>query len=119
MYLVGNTIQHVEACKAMGKLDIPAWKSAPVRPLLCPDGCHLALFVHDRRFIPFDPTLFLPGRTSNNIGDALTPDSIVLCLSLDFTAPPREHNVGFCTYDFSGHAVFYFRMNVYMSLCCC
>ena len=52
MYLVGITIQHAEACKAMGILIIPAWKSAPVWPLLYPDGCHLASFVHDCRFIP-------------------------------------------------------------------
>ena len=98
IYLVSHTIQHAEDCKAMGTLLLPAWKSVPVWPLLCPDGCHLAPFVHDCRFIPFEPSLFLPGKSSNNIGDALTPDSIVLCLWLDFTAPPREHNVGFCIY---------------------
>ena len=40
--------------------------------------------------VPFQPDLFIPGKSGNSIGEALTPDSVVLCLWLDFTIPPRD-----------------------------
>lgn len=53
----------------MGSLVVPAWKSAPFWPLICPDGVHLAPFIHNWVCIPFQPTIFIPGKSGNNIGD--------------------------------------------------
>ena len=52
--------------------------------------------------MPFQPDLFIPGKSGNNIGEALTLDSVVLCLWLDFTIPPRDYISGFCVRDLSG-----------------
>ena len=46
VHLVGRTVKHAKKCKAVGSLLVPMWKSAYFWPLLCPDGCHLAPFVH-------------------------------------------------------------------------
>ena len=102
VHLVGRVLRHAQHCSAMGSLLVPAWKSASFWPLLCPDGQYLAPFVHQWMFIPFDSSIILPGKSGNSIGSAMTPDSIIMCLWLDFAAPPREHNFGFCTWDFSG-----------------
>ena len=53
--LIGRVLRHAEACNAMGSL-VPVWKSAPFWPLLCPDGSHLASFVHQWVCTPFQPT---------------------------------------------------------------
>ena len=95
-------LQHAKVCKAMGTPIVPAWKSASYWPLLCPDGSHLAQFVHECMLIPYFEALFLHGKSGNNIGDSLKSDSIVLCLWLDFSAPPRIGNyVFFCSKDFT------------------
>ena len=91
LHLVGRAIRHAKACNAMGSLLVPAWKSAPFWPLLCPDGNHLAPFIHQWMFFPFTYELFLPGKSGNNIGEALTADTIIMCLWLDFSIPPRDH----------------------------
>ena len=46
LYLVCRTISHALSCQAKGTLIVPAWKSAPYWPIICPDGRHLAGFVH-------------------------------------------------------------------------
>ena len=51
VHLVGRTVKHAKECKAVGSLLVPMWKSAYFWPLLCPDGCHLAPFVHQCMFI--------------------------------------------------------------------
>ena len=102
MHLVNRTLRHVEVCKAMGTLIVPAWKSASYWPLLCADGYHLAPFVHECMLISYFETLFLYGKSGNSIGDSLNSDSIILCLWLDFSAPPRVCNFGVCTKDFTG-----------------
>ena len=102
LHLVDRTIRHAQVCNAVGSLLVPAWKSAPFWPLLCPDGTHLAPFIHQWLFFPFTHELFVPGRSGNNIGEALTSDTVVMCLWLDFSIPPRNHAFGFCTSDFSG-----------------
>ena len=102
VHLVVRTLRHAEACKATGTLVVPAWKSASFWPLLCPDGCHLAPFVHQCIFMPFEPYMFISSKSGNNTGDALTSDSVIMCLWLDFSAPPRSYDIGFCTKAFSG-----------------
>ena len=45
--LVSCMLWHAEVCMAMhGYFIVPAQKSALYWPLLCPDGCHLAPFIH-------------------------------------------------------------------------
>ena len=44
-YLVCRCISHASFCQANGTLVVPAWKSAPYWPVICPDGRHLAKFV--------------------------------------------------------------------------
>ena len=102
IYLIGQVLRHAEICSAMGSLVVPAWKSAPFWPLICPDGIHLAPFIHDWVCIPFQPTVFIPEKSSNNIGHAMAQDSVVLWLWVDFTTSPRDHICGFCTKDFTG-----------------
>jgi hypothetical protein len=46
VHLVSRVLRHAEECKTMGTLVVPAWKSASYWLLLCPDGSHLAPFVH-------------------------------------------------------------------------
>ena len=99
--LVGRVLKRAEVCKATGSI-VPAWKSAPFWPLLYPDGIHLAPFVHHWVYIPFQPSMFVRGKNGNNIGDAFTPDTVILCLWLDFTTSPRDHVSGFCTRNFAG-----------------
>ncbi len=53
-------------------------------------------------FIFYFATLFLHGRSGNNIGEALNSDSIILCLWIDFSRPPRGYSCGFCTKDVTG-----------------
>ena len=105
IHLVARTLRHAEECKAVGTRLVSAWKSAHFWPLLCPDGLHLAPFVHQYMFIPFHSCLFIPGISGGNIGEALTSDSIIMCLWLEFTISPWEQNNGFCTKQFSGICV--------------
>ena len=100
--LVGRILRHAEICHAVGSLVVPAWKSASFWPLLCLDGSRLAPFIHQWLYIPFQPTMFITGKSGHNIGDALTLDSVILCLYLDFSSPPRAYPNGFCTRDFTG-----------------
>ena len=47
--------------------------------------------------------VFLHGKSGNNIGEALNSDSIILCLGIDFSRPPRGHSCGLCTKDLLVH----------------
>ena len=102
IYLICQVLRHAEICSAMGSLIVPAWRSAPFWPLICPDGVHLSPFIHNWVCIPFQPTIFVPGKSGNNIGDTMTSDSVMLCLWVDFTTSPRDYICGFCTKDFTG-----------------
>ena len=63
IYLISRVLRHAEICSAMGSLVVPAWRSAPFWPLICPDGVHLSPFIHDWVCIPFQPTIFVPVAT--------------------------------------------------------
>ena len=67
LHLVCRVVGHARECQAKGTLVVPLWKSAPFWPLLCPDGRHLASFIHGWCALSFYPGLFLPG-LSGNIG---------------------------------------------------
>ena len=101
-HLIARTVRHAHECKAFGSLLVPMWTSAYFWPILCPDGCHLAPFVHQCMFLQYQPGVFLPGKSGSNIGDSLTKDSIILALWLDFTIAPREQTDDFCIKQFFG-----------------
>ena len=96
LHLVCRTIRHAAECKAKGTLVVPAWDSAPFWPILCPDGHHLAPFIHLWWATSYYPGLFLPGRSGNNLGDALYADSLILAMFVDFSIQPRVDKLGFC-----------------------
>ena len=97
VYLVCRTIRHAQSCCSMGTLVCPRWESAPFWPLICPDGVHLADFVHDWCEIPFYSGLTIPGRSGGNIGSSLQLDSTWLALRIDFSVPRRQNKLLFCT----------------------
>ena len=97
LHLICRTIRHASQCRAKGTMIIPAWKSAPFWPIICPDGQHLAPFIHQWWPLEFYPTMFQDGRGGSNLGNALNPDCIVLVLFIDFSVPLRLNNCGFCT----------------------
>ena len=103
--LIGRAIQHAKACNAKGTLAFPAWKSAYYWPIICPDGCHLATYIHKWCYQAFSPELLIAGRSGCSIGDALTADAVFMFVWFDFSVPPRSFKHGFCTVDFfgSGH----------------
>ena len=102
LYLVCRTISHALSCQAKGTLVVPAWKSAPYWPVICPDGRHLAGFIHLWWPIEFYQGLFQDGRSNCNVGNSLTDGTIILALFIDFTAAPRLTHCGFCTLNESG-----------------
>ena len=101
-HLVSRAICHARACNAHGTLFVPIWKSAPFWPLLCPDGRHLAPFVHAWHVFSYRVGMFLPGRSGSNIGDSLNSETKLLAVYIDFSRTARLYNIGFCLSDTSG-----------------
>ena len=99
LYLVTRALKHAEHCKAKGTLVVPLWKSAVFWPVVCPDGVHLAPFVHAWFTQPYYEGLLQVSRSGANLGDSLTVDSILLFIYLDFCHPPRSCLSGFCLAD--------------------
>ena len=99
LYLVCRTIYHALSCQAKGTPTVPAWKSAPYWPIICPDGWHLASFIHLWWPIEFYQGLFQDGRSSCNVGNSLTDGTIILALFIDFTVAPRLTHCGFCAFN--------------------
>ena len=60
------------------------WKSTPFWPLLCPDGRHLAPFMHAYHAFPYQVGMLRPGHSGNNIGDSLVAESSLLVIYCDF-----------------------------------
>ena len=75
------------------------WKSAAFWPLLCPDGIHLAHFVHAWYAQPYYEGAILAGCSGGNLGDSLTCDSILLFVYVDFARPARLSHSDFCLTD--------------------
>ena len=96
LFLIPRALKHAEHCKAMGTLVAPLWRSAVFWPLLCPDGVHLAPFVHAWFTQPYYDGLIEGGRSGSSLGDSLTDDSMLLFIYFDFSSPPRSTLSGFC-----------------------
>ena len=97
-----RVIKHGRLCRATGTLVVPAWKSAPYWPVLCPDGTHFADFIHHWEKVHFYPQLLRDGRSGNNIGNAMNTETLILVLFIDLPG-----HVGIL------NLVFVFIMNVY------
>ena len=95
LYLVCRTISHASNCKAKGTLIVSMWKSSPFWPILCPDGEHLAPFVHAWWSASAYPDMFQRGHSGSSLGDTLNADSWVLALFIDLSIRPRPNNLGF------------------------
>ena len=50
--LVCRLLCHAKICHCSGTLVVPAWKSSPFWPILCPDGNGFALFVQGVVVLP-------------------------------------------------------------------
>ena len=84
--LVSRVLCHAQACSATGTLIVPLWKSATFWPKICPDGHHLAPFVHAWYVFPFYKGLFQASLCGGNLGDA---NSKILAILFDFTSHVR------------------------------
>ena len=58
LHLICRTIHHDTQCRAKDTFIIPAWKSAPFWPVICPDSRHLAPFVHQWWTLQFYLSMF-------------------------------------------------------------
>ena len=76
-----RVIRHAEACHANGTIVVPYWKSAPIWPLLCPDGIEYASFVVDVRMVP---ARTLQGRSGGNLFGKYGPKNYLLALRIGF-----------------------------------
>ena len=63
--------------------------------LVCPDGRHLANFIHSWFGFKFYDCMFLPGLWGGNVGDSMTNDSVILALQFDFSVPVGTLMLGF------------------------
>ena len=99
LHLISRVLKHAEHCHALGTLVVPLWKSAVFWPLLCPDGIHLAPFIHAWFLQPYYDGLLQAGRSGANLGDSLTDESMLLLLTFDFTRQFRSSHFGFCLSD--------------------
>ena len=86
-------------CEATGTIVVPAWKSAPYWPVLCPDGTHFADFIHHWEKVHFYPQLLHDGHSGNNTGNAMNTEMLILALFTDFTRPPRNFKSDFCIHS--------------------
>ena len=64
---ISRVITHMRACKAVGTLVIPIWKSSYFWVLLCEDGKHWNEFVHDWVILPKYKHLFIRGNAKNHV----------------------------------------------------
>ena len=64
---ISRVITHMRACKALGTLVIPLWKSSYFWILLCDDGKHWNAFVHVWVILPKFGHLFIRGKAKNHV----------------------------------------------------
>ena len=89
LHLVIRVIKHARACSAVGTLVVPAWKSAPFWPVICPDGIHFASFIHQWEVVKYYDGMCSEGRSGHNIGSAFDGTTLILVLHFKFCKSPR------------------------------
>ena len=96
---ISRVIAHAGACKAVGVLVIPVWKSLYFWLLLCEDGKHWNAFVRDWVILPKFKNLFIKGKAKNHLFGSKVLSFSVVALRLNFKQPQRQLFSGFCTAD--------------------
>lgn len=99
MSQISRVIAHAGACKAVGILVIPVWKSSYFWLLLCEDGKHWNAFVRDWVILPKFKNLFIKDKAKNHLFGSKVLSFSVVNLRLNFKQPRRQLFSGFCTAD--------------------
>ena len=89
----------MRACKAVGTLVIPLWKSSYFWILLCDDGKHWNAFVHDWVILPKFGHLFFRGKAKNHVFGSKDLSFSVVALRLNFVQPRAQSVLCFCTVE--------------------
>ena len=97
--LISRVIAHSRACKAVGTLVVPMWKSSHFWALLCDDGKHWNAFVHDWVTLPKSKNLFIRGKAKNHLFGSKDLSFRVVALRLNFRQSGTQSLLGFCTVD--------------------
>ena len=90
----------MRACKAVGTLVIPLWKSSYFWFLLCDDGKHWNAFVHNWVILPKFGHLFVRGKAKNHVfGSKDLSFNSVVALRQNFVQPRAQSVLCFCTVE--------------------
>ena len=87
---ISRVITHTRACKAVGTLVIPIWKSSYFWVLLYDDGKHWNEFVHDWVILPKYKHLFIRGNAKNHVFGSKDLSFTVIALRLNFKQPRTQ-----------------------------
>ena len=93
---ISRVITDMRACKAVGTLVIPMWKSSYFWVLLCDDGKHWNEFAHDWVILPKYKHLFIRGKAKNHVFGSKNLSFNVIALRLNFKKPTTQSFSGFC-----------------------
>ena len=98
---ISRVITHMRACKAVGTLLIPLWKSSYFWMLVRDDGKHWNAFVHDWVILPKFGHLFIRGKAKNHVFGSKDLSFSVVALRLNFVQPRAQSVLCFCTARFA------------------
>ena len=101
---ISRVIFHARACKAVGTLVIPMWKSSYFWVLLRDDGNHWNAFVHYWITLPRFKHLFIRGRAKNRHNGSKDLSFSVVALRLNFKRRRSQFFLGFCIVECSSCA---------------
>ena len=87
---ISRVITHMRACKAVGTLVIPLWKSSYFWILLCDDSKHWNAFVHNWVILPKFGHLFIRGKAKNHVLGSKDLSFSVVALRLNFVQPRAQ-----------------------------
>ena len=96
---MSRVITHMRACKAVGTLAIPMWKSSHFWILLCDDGKHWNTFPHDWVILPKCGHLFIRGKAKNHVFCSKDLPFSVVALRLNLVQPRVQSVFCFCTVE--------------------
>ena len=80
---IGQVLNHVKVCSAVGTLVVPYWPSAPFWPLLFSEHSDFRFLISGSVKIDNPEGVFVQGRNKNSIFGTMKFQSPVLCLRLN------------------------------------
>lgn len=91
--LISQVIKRMASSMATATLVVPRWPSSYFWPIVCPDGSHLDLHVHDWRLlnVSFSPSSLGVANVFHE-----NPSFLTLALRFDYKRPIRQNDRGFC-----------------------